>query len=55
MICLVGVLANLDDSEESEAFHADHAIDLRIDLESHRAARLLQNLEFVLENRVLLL
>ena len=55
MIGLIGVLAHLDNSEESEAFHSEHAIDLCIDLECLGTTRLRQNLELVLKHRILLL
>ena len=54
MIGLVRVLAHLHDSEQSEALHAQHSVDLRVDLESHGATRLLQDLELVLQDSVLL-
>ncbi len=54
MVSLIRVLAHLDNSEESEAFHSEHTIDLCIDLECHSTARLLQNLELVLKHGILL-
>ena len=55
MIGLIRVLAHLDNSKESEAFHSEHAIDLCIHLECLGTARLLQNLELALKHGILLL
>ncbi len=55
MIGLIGVLAHLDNSKESKAFHSEYAINLCINLECLGTAWLLQNLELVLKHGILLL